>query len=222
MGSWQLVLNSIHTYLLTLDVLGRVLGAREYIFLTLLNSVRVKSLGFQNPPPPKDSTSSSNRLLSISEWPIILLPRTNLYFYIFFLPRHASWVCLYYSLGLSSSDLALVFNVPFTTWYPDTAESVYNPKTTFSLTVDPSYFCSWGLHFFLSFSFWSHLKLYVKSFPVFSTWCKNTRPWQSWGLEMETGVPESHGEVLTDQKHLALNCYHTLSHICEVSLAYPN
>ena len=36
-------------------------------------------------------------------------------------------------------------------------------------------------------------------------------------------VPESHGEVLlTDQKHLALNCYHTLSHICEVSLAYSN
>lgn len=111
MGSWQLVLNSIHTYLLTVwDVLGRVLGAREYIFLTLLNSVRVKSLGFQNPPPPKDSTSSSNRLLSISEWSHNSLAQDkSLYFYFFFLPRHASWVCLYYSLGLSSSDLALVF-----------------------------------------------------------------------------------------------------------------
>lgn len=102
--------SKFYSYIFTdWDVLGKVLGAREYVFLTLLNSVRVKSPGFQNPPPPKDSTSSSNRPLSISEWSHNSLAQDkSLYFY-FFLPRHASWVCLYYSLGLSSSDLALVF-----------------------------------------------------------------------------------------------------------------
>ena len=74
-----------------------------------LKFCKSQSPSFQNPPPPKDSTSSSNRPLSISECSHNSLAQDKSLYFHFFLPRHASWVCLYYSLGLSSSDLALVF-----------------------------------------------------------------------------------------------------------------